>query len=189
MMTQRMHPNTLRSGQVVLVVIDMQEAFRAATQEFDIVAGRIATMVQAARLLGVPTLVTEQVPQKLGRTVKPILDVLPENVRIVDKTAFSSCGAPAFIDQLVALPARQALVCGLESHVCVNQTVHDLLARSIQVHLLVDCVTSRTQENRELGIRKMLASGAVPCGVEMALFELMRDAQHEQFRAVQRLVR
>jgi nicotinamidase-related amidase len=188
-MADPVHPHLLQSGQVALVVVDVQDAFRPAIADLDSIAQRIATMVQAANLLKIPVLVTEQYPQRLGRTVKEILDVLPPDLRIVDKTAFSCCGASAFMDQLAATKARQVLVCGIEAHVCVNQTVHDLLARDYQPHLLLDCISSRTRENRQIGIDKMRASGAIPSSVELALFELMRDAKHEQFKAVQKLIK
>jgi len=81
------------------------------------------------------------------------------------------------------------MVCGIEAHICVNQTVHDLLADSFRVHLLTDCVTSRKLPDRKAATRKMQMSGAILSTVEMALFELMRDAKHEQFKAIQRLIR
>jgi isochorismate hydrolase len=170
------HPNTLKLGETALVVVDMQEAFRPAVADFETVTVRIATAVQAAKLLGVPVLATEQVPSKLGKTVDPIAQALPESAKIVDKTAFSCCGAGAFMDQLAKTGAKQVIVCGLETHVCVNQTVHDLLAGGYQA-------------NRELGIAKMLKSGAIGSGLEMALFELMRDSRHEQFRAVSKMIK
>ncbi len=183
------HSNTLKVEETVLVVVDMQEAFRPAVLEFEIIAARIATAVQAAKLLGVPVLATEQAKAKLGKTVDEVSGALPQGAQIVDKTAFSCCGSGAFMEQLARTSAKQVIVCGLETHVCVNQTVHDLLAGGYQVHLLTDCVTSRTAANRELGIAKMLQSGAIGSGLEMALFELMRDAKHEQFRAISRMIK
>jgi nicotinamidase-related amidase len=188
-MEERVHRNVLTVGEAALVVVDMQEAFRAEVLEFDAVAGRIATAVEAAKLLGVPVLATEQVRAKLGKTVDAVAGALPVGAEIVDKTAFSCCGSGAFMEQLAKTGAKQVMVCGLETHVCVNQTVHDLLAGGYQVHLLTDCVTSRTEANRELGIAKMLKSGAIGSGLEMALFELMRDARHEQFRAVSKMIK
>ena len=92
-------------------------------------------------------------------------------------------------DQLRAAGISQVVVCGLETHICVNQTTHDLLDRGFSVHLLSDCVVSRTKKNRRIGLRKMLASGAIPSSIEMALFEMMRDASHEKFKDIQRLVK
>jgi nicotinamidase-related amidase len=85
--------------------------------------------------------------------------------------------------------ARQVLICGLEAHICVNQTVHDLLAAGLQVHLITDCITSRDPRNKVLALARMQACGAIPSSVEMALFELMRDARHQGFRDIQKLIK
>jgi nicotinamidase-related amidase len=184
-----LHENTLDRGRAALVVVDMQESFRQPIPDFAEVAARIALVAHAARLLGVPVIVTEQYPKGLGRTAGEIRAVLPEDFEPVEKTAFSSCGAGEFVSRLEATRARQTLVCGIETHICVNQTAHDLLARGYQVHLLTDCVSSRAAQNREVGLAKMLQSGALPSSTELALFELLRDAGHEQFKTIQKLIK
>jgi nicotinamidase-related amidase len=183
------HQNTLQLTQSVLAIIDMQDAFRSKIPHFAEIAGRIAIMVQGARLLGLPILVTEQYPKGLGHTAPEIASVLPESLEIIEKTTFSSCGAEQFQSQLERSAAKQVIVCGIEAHICVNQTVHDLLAKGFQVHLLTDCTGSRNLNDRKAATRKMQTSGAIPCSVEMALFELMRDAKHEQFKAIQELIK
>jgi nicotinamidase-related amidase len=183
------HENTLDAAQTALVIIDMQEAFRASISEFAETSVRIALMAHAAQLLGVPIIVTEQYPKGLGRTAGEIRAVLPDALEPIEKTAFSSCGAPEFGAELERHGARQVLICGIEAHVCVNQTTHDLLARGYQVHLLTECINARSAHNRQAGLAKMQQSGALPASIEMALFELMRDAAHEQFKAVQKLIK
>jgi nicotinamidase-related amidase len=183
------HENVLDSDAAVVVVVDLQEAFRQPIFEFDRIVARTATVVQAARLLNLPVLATEQYPQKLGATVPEITSVLPDGVAIVDKTAFSCCGASVFMEQLERLRRRQVVLCGIETHVCMSQTAHDLLARGYQVHVLADCTSSRTPQNREIGLAKMTRSGALPSSSEMALFELMVDARHEHFRGISKLVK
>ncbi|HEX9917814.1 MAG TPA: isochorismatase family protein [Pyrinomonadaceae bacterium] len=183
------HENTLDAAETALVIIDMQEGFRSAMPDFAEVSVRIALMAHAAQLLGLPVLVTEQYPKGLGQTAGEIRAVLPAAFRFIEKTAFSSCGAQTFVGELERVRARHVLVCGIEAHVCVNQTTHDLLARNYQVHLLTECITSRAPHNRETGLAKMQQSGAFPSSIEMALFELMRDAAHEQFKAVQKLIK
>lgn len=183
------HENALDPARSALVIIDVQEAFRTAIADLERMAARIAVAARGAQLLGLPVVVTEQYPKGLGRTVEEIRTALPPELEPIEKTAFSSCGAQEFVSRLEATGARQVLVCGIEAHVCVNQTTHDLLARGLQVHLLTDCVSSRTEQNRQAGLDKMLRSGAIPSSLEMALFELLRDARHEQFKAVQKLVR
>jgi nicotinamidase-related amidase len=167
----------------------MQEAFRTRIPDFSKVAERIALMVQAAKLLHVPIIVTEQYPKGLGHTAPEIAAVLPDAIEIIEKTTFSSCGAVQFQSQLEQVAAKQVLVCGIEAHICVNQTVHDLLARGFVVHLLTDCISSRHVNDCQTASRKMQGSGAILSSVEIALFELMRDSRHEQFKAIQGLIK
>ena len=183
------HQNTLDLTQSAFVIIDMQDAFRTKVAGFTEIAERIAVMVAGAKLLNLPIIVTEQYPKGLGHTVSEIKEALPESIEIIEKTTFSSCGVQAFADQLERAGAKQVLVCGIEAHVCVNQTVHDLLARGFQVHLLTGCILSRQPHDRRVALRKMQVSGAILSTVEMALFELMRDAKHEQFKAIQGLIK
>lgn len=184
-----MHPNILHPNGAVLIVIDVQEAFRHVIPEFEAVAVQISTAVRGFLTLGVPVLVTEQYPKGLGHTAEEIKLVLPDDAEIFEKSAFSACGAGAFAARLDELNIKQAVICGLEAHICVNQTAHDLLDRGIQVHLLTDAVCSRFEINRAVGVAKMQAGGVITSSVEMALFELMRDAKHEQFKEIQRLIR
>jgi nicotinamidase-related amidase len=183
------HQNTLNLEQAALAIVDMQEAFRTSIANFTQTAERIAIMVQGAKLLDLPILVTEQYPKGLGHTAAEIASVLPDGIEIVEKTSFSSCGAGPFRSELERRVTKQVLVCGIEAHICVNQTVHDLLSEGFQVHLLTDCVSSRNLADRKAATRKMQDSGAIFSTVEMALFELMRDAKHEQFKAIQKLIK
>ena len=183
------HENTLELRRAALAVVDVQESFRPHVPDFAELAARVALVAHAARLLGVPVVVTEQYPKGLGRTAAEIAAVLPADFEPVEKTAFSSCGAGEFVARLERAGARQVLLCGVEAHVCVNQTAHDLLARGYQVHVLTDCVSSRAEQNRRVGLDKMFRSGALPSTTELALFELMRDARHEQFKAIQKLIK
>jgi nicotinamidase-related amidase len=183
------HQNTLELTRSGLLIIDMQEAFRSNIADFTQTAERISVAVRAANLLHLPVFVTEQYPKGLGHTAAEIAQVLPEQTDIIEKTAFSSCGAHQFQSQLENARVKQVLVTGIEAHICVNQTVHDLLASGFQVHLLTDCITARKQNDKAAAFRKMEISGALPSSIEMALFELMKDAKHEQFKAIQGLIK
>ena len=183
------HENTLDAAETALVVVDMQEAFRHSIHEFEQIASRISMAIRGFQILNLPVIVTEQYPKGLGSTAGEIRAVLPDALEPIEKTAFSSCGAAEFVAALEHTGARQVLVCGIEAHVCVNQTTHDLLARGLQVHLLTECINSRSAHNRETGLAKMQQSGALPSSIEMSLFELMRDAAHKQFKAVQKLIK
>lgn len=183
------HPKILDPAKTVLVVIDVQEAFRSAIPDFALVASRIAMAVRGFQILEVPILVTEQYPKGLGRTAEEILLSLPDNFEVIEKTAFSACGASDFVGKLKKLGSHQIVICGVETHVCVNQTAHDLLDAGFEVHLLTDCVASRFEHDKEAGLSKMYASGAEPSSFEMALFELMRDSTHEKFKEIQAIIK
>jgi nicotinamidase-related amidase len=175
---------TLDRARTALVVIDVQEAFAKAVEGFDAVAEQTTVLVQGAKVLELPVLVTEQYPRGLGETVAPVREALGEDVERLSKTVFSAVRAEGF-----DLEGRdQALVCGVETHVCVNQTAHDLLAGGVEVHVAIDAVGSRTAANRELGLRKMEKSGAILTSVETALFELLGEAGSDEFKTIQKLV-
>jgi nicotinamidase-related amidase len=184
-----LHKNTLDAAHTALAIIDMQESFRSPISHFAETAASIALMAHAAQLLSIPVIVTEQYPKGLGHTANEIKAVLSPSLKVIEKTAFSSCGAREFEAELESAQALHVLICGIEAHICVNQTTHDLLERGYRVHLLTDCITARTEQNRQIGLSKMQQSGALPSSTEMALFELLRDAKHEQFKAIQRLIK
>ncbi|MFN0280228.1 MAG: isochorismatase family protein [Pyrinomonadaceae bacterium] len=172
-----------------LVVVDIQEAFRQVIPDFATIAKRASVAVRGFQILGVPVIVTEQYPKGLGRTADEIKQILPEDFEAFEKTVFSSCGAKHFVSRLEEFGSKQIVLCGLETHVCVNQTAHDLLERGFQVHVLCDCVTSRFEYNRLAGLAKMRRSGVIESSIEMALFELMLDAKHEKFKEIQSLIK
>jgi nicotinamidase-related amidase len=178
----------LDRGRAALAVIDVQEAFRPAVLDFDQVVRNVGVLVQGARILGLPVLVTEQYPKGLGATVPEVAEHL-EGIPRMEKVAFSALEADGFWAELNEGERDQVLLCGIESHVCVNQTAEDLLADGREVHVAKDAVTSRTAENRELGLHKMERGGAVATSVETALFELLRAAGTPEFKEIQRLIR
>ncbi|CAN5378358.1 hydrolase [soil metagenome] len=183
------HPKILNKENTALVVVDFQEAFRFPINDFAQIASRISVAVRGFQILNLPIIITEQYPKGLGRTAEEILFSLPPEFEFIEKTAFSSCGASAFMEKLRETGASQIVLCGLETHVCINQTAHDLLSENFEVHILEDCVSSRFSRDKETALRKMQINGVVPSCVEMALFELMRDSKHEQFKEIQNLVK
>ena len=182
------HPALLDRRRAALVVIDMQEAFRRIIPDFDQITERIALLVQSAKLLNLPTVVTEQYPKGLGRTVEEIANHLPEDSVPIEKLSFSACGVQEFDLRLRELHTEQVIICGIEAHICVSQTAHDLLHNGYQVHLLSDAVSARLLQNREVAINKMARAGAVISSVEMALFELC-PAGTPEFKQMQSLVK
>lgn len=183
------HPRILDKNEAALVVVDFQEAFRAAVSDFPLAVSRASLAVRGFQTLNLPVIVTEQYPKGLGRTAEEILFALPDDFQVTEKTTFSSCGARAFKEKLEEFGASQIVLCGLETHICVNQTAHDLLTDGYEVHILTDAVASRFEIDKQTALRKLEASGVVPSTVETALFELLRDSRHEQFKQIQSLVK
>jgi nicotinamidase-related amidase len=171
----------LARDRAALVVVDVQEGFRPYAS-FAAVAAACAKLVHGARILGLPALVSEQYPKGLGHSVEEL--GLQDEPRI-EKTVFSAARADGF--ELGA--AQQAIVCGIETHVCVSQTVHDLLARGVEVHVPADAVGSRHQLDYQRALERMQRAGAVVTTVEAALFELLERAGAPEFKAVQGLIK
>jgi nicotinamidase-related amidase len=167
-----------------LIVVDVQEGFRKAVPGFDQVTKATATLIEGANIIGVPVVPTEQYPKGLGETVPEVAEHLPEGTQPLEKVCFSAADAEGF-----DLGSRdQALVCGIETHVCVNQTALDLLGSGVEVQVAEDAVGSRTDENKRIGLQKMEKAGAVMTSVETALFELLGRAGTEEFKRVQKLI-
>jgi nicotinamidase-related amidase len=183
------HPRLLDRDAAVLVVIDVQEAYRSVLHEYDRVARAVATIVQGAVALGVPVLATEQYPKGLGHTVAGVAEYFPRGLVPIEKLSFSCCGTPLFLSELACLRRRQVILTGIETHACVNQTAHDLIAAGYAVHAPHDATSSRRPEEYAIGWEKMVAAGVVPATVESALLELLRTAEAPEFKTVQRLIR
>ena len=170
----------LNRDRAALVVIDVQEGFRPY-ESFAGVASACAKLVQAARILDVPRVVSEQYPKGLGHTAP---EVGLEDEPTIEKSVFSAARADGF-----DLGGRdQVVVCGIETHVCVSQTVHDLLERGIEVHIPADAVGSRHAIDYERGLERLERAGAVVTTVEAALFELLERAGTPEFKTVQKLI-
>jgi len=183
------HRNLLTQQNAALIVVDIQEGFRPIIADFNKIAERAAKMIRGCTILGVPVFVTEQYPKGLGETAAEIKSVFDDGTGVFEKTTFSSCGAESFVAGLTERGIEQVMICGLETHICVNQTAHDLLESGLQVHVLSDCVTSRFEYNRLAGLTKMQSSGVIESSIEMALFELIRDSRHEKFKEIQSLIK
>jgi nicotinamidase-related amidase len=167
-----------------LVIVDVQEGFRPAVLDFDRVTRNAGVLAQGARALGLPLVVTEQYPKGLGATAPEVAEHI-DGAQPLEKTVFSAARADGF-----DLGGRdQALICGIETHVCVWQTAGDLLGQGVEVHVVRDAVSSRTEENRELGLARMEGAGAVVTSVETALFELLGEAGGPEFKTIQGLIK
>ena len=174
----------LSRDNAVVVVVDVQEGFRPVVKDFEETATACGRLVQGANALGVPVVASEQYPKGLGATVPEVAGHL-SGVAPVEKTCFAATEADGF-----DLGGRkQAIVCGIESHICVWQTAQGLIDQGVEVHVARDAVSSRTEDNRALGVELIERAGGSPTSVETALFELLGAAGSDEFKQVQRIIK
>ncbi|WP_298440097.1 hydrolase [Geobacter sp.] len=179
----------LDRNQAVLVVIDVQEKLCLAMDQ-EVLAQltrNTGILLEAARELGIPVIATEQYVKGLGCTVPELREKFEGSA--YEKMAFSCCGDQAFLNRLAELGRKQVIVTGMETHVCVLQTVLELRERGYHVHLVKDAVMSRKKGNWKVGINAAAAAGAVVTSTEAALFQLLRVAGTEEFKKLSKLVR
>lgn len=173
----------LTTDKTVLVVIDMQGKLAQSMHCRELLFENVQKIIKGAQVLGMPMLMTEQNPKGLGPTIPEIADLVP-GVRRIPKLSFSCCGDESFSKELSGLQRRQVLLSGIEAHVCLYQTTVDLVASGYEVHVLADAVSSRTAENKAIGLQKMKDAGAGITSVEAALFELLRVAEGPAFKQI-----
>ena len=172
----------LTAAGTVLLLVDFQQRLVPAIHDSETVVARAVRLAEAAQLLGVPVCATEQYPAGLGPTVAELAGH-PQNV--VAKTRFSGVADPT----LLPPTAREVVVTGVEAHVCVLQTVAELLESEHRVVVVADAVGSRDPADRDAALERMRGHGAEVVTSEMVLFEWLRDSTHPRFREVQKLLR
>lgn len=170
----------LKPETTVFLLCDVQEKFRAAIYKFGTVVSGAQRMVRAANELSIPVIVTEQYPKGLGNTVAEI-DV--SKATVVAKTDFSMI-VPDVRVKLDELKPKDAVIFGLEAHVCVQQTTLDLLEQGCNVHLCVDAVSSSAPTERACGLHRCAGAGAFLTTTESVMFELIRSKDHPNFKAI-----
>lgn len=178
----------LKAEQAVLVIVDVQGRLASLMHNKDDFFKNVRRMIDGAKVLNIPILWNEQLPDKLGKTVPEVADGL-QGMAPLEKSSFSCCGNPAFLSRLKESGRRQILLVGMETHVCVYQTVLDLIPAGYEVHLVVDAVSSRSPENRQIGIEAMRDLGARITSVEMSLFEIQGVAEGEKFKQIIQIVK
>ncbi len=178
----------LRADQCVITLVDVQGKLARLMHHSDDLLVQLQRLLRGARLFDIPVIWVEQVPDKLGPTAEELQPLL-EGLTPISKHSFGCYGEPAYREALEKTRREHVVVCGIESHVCVYQTVANLLRARYAVHTVEDAISSRTKENRRLGLDRMRALGATPTSVEMLLFEFQQEAQGPLFREMARLFR
>ena len=189
MIASKQHPNLLNSESTILVVVDVQEVFRPHLFQAKRTVDNICKLVKGFGVLRLPVMSATQNMEKLGDLMQEVKDLLPPLMPPFDKVCFSCFSDPAFRSELERSGRKQVVLCGVESHVCVCQTAHELIAAGFQVHVAVDAVSSRTDANCKLGIERMRQGGALVASVETVLLELLRQASTPEFREIQQIIK
>lgn len=184
-----MKKNILDIETSLLLIIDIQERILQAQFNKEKIVKNSLILIKAAKILDIPIIVSEQYPKGLGLTIPEIKEILPEKTAFFEKTAFSCCYQDSFKDLLKSFNKKQLIICGMESHVCVYQTVFDLISLDYETYLIHDAISSRKEYEYNTGIEKMVSYGAILNCTEMALLELLKSAGHPQFKAVQNLIK
>jgi len=181
-------PSDLTPEDTALLCIDYQERLLPTIFEREEIVKNATIMIRAAKVLGIPIVVTEQYSKGLGKTVKPVADALGD-YDAIEKVHFSSFGSEEFTSHLTGAGRTNLLVMGVEAHVCVCQTVLEALRRNFKVYVLEDATSSRTERNRQIAFERMRAAGAYPASTEMVIFELLSKAGTPEFKEILKFVK
>ena len=171
-----------------LVVIDIQEKLHKLMFNRDQVETNSAILIKVAHALNIPILWCQQVPAALGPTIQPLASLLTDQSPF-DKVTFSCWGDEAFAAKVEEIKPRTAILCGIETHVCVFQTAMNLIEKGVDVHVIADATSSRANENKQIALHRMAKAGVTLSVTEMCLFELLRTSKHEKFRELAKLIK
>lgn len=172
-----------------LMIVDVQEKLLPLVERSEEIIVGMQLMIEAAKLIGLPIVVTEQYPKGLGKTVGPIKSMLPDDQLYIAKTAFSGWQEPAVREHVRDLGRPQWLLVGIETHVCVLQTARDMQAAGMDVAVINDAVSSRSIFDFSSAIAELRDLGVRLPSVETMIFELVADSTHQQFKAISRLLK
>ncbi len=178
----------LQIDKTALVLVDIQNNLARVMSGKEELFDNLAKLVQGAKVLDIPILWMEQVPEKLGSTIDQLAELLYDN-RPISKSSFSCCGNEEFREKVDLLEQTQYLVAGIECHVCVYQTVMDLMEMGKETYIVADATSARTVENKQIGIDRMVSEGAILTSVEMALFEILAKAEGGKFKEMVKIVK
>jgi nicotinamidase-related amidase len=178
----------LKIDNTFLLLIDMQERLYHAMHGKDDLLGNVRKLVMGIRAFGIPIVMSEQYPEGIGKTIPEVAQLLPDTPGI-RKMSFSCCADAECSAAIAATGRRQALIAGIEAHVCVYQTSMDLLEKGYEVQVAADAVSSRSPRNRDIGLEKMRDAGIAITSVEIALFELLKTAEAEKFREISKILK
>lgn len=178
----------MNKNDTLFIVVDFQEKLMPVMSDKESLEEKTCRLAEGMKVLGIPHIVTQQYTKGIGETIPSIAEAVGPFTAI-DKISFSCLGNEEFAQQLEAAGRRTAVVCGIEAHICLQQTVLQLLDLGYQVYVPADCVSSRSPRDREQSLARMAAAGAVVTTYESILYELLRDAKAPEFKAISKIVK
>ena len=167
----------------ILLIVDIQERLATVMKERERVVRNNLHLIELAKMINLPIVVTEQNPKGLGRTGEELHSALPA-YQPIEKTSFNCCGEPSFVAEMRKLGRKKIILTGMETHICVLQTATGLLQDGFMPHVVQDAICSRTEENWRTGIEFMRDAGAVVTCTETVLFQLLKVAGTEEFKKI-----
>ena len=171
-----------------ILLIDIQEKLIPAINRNQELVSNIKKLIAGAQVLELPIIWCEQIPDKIGATLPEIAELMPKNSPI-SKDTFSALENEEVTKKLQGIDRSQIIVAGIEAHICVEQSACRLLEQGYEVHIAADCISSRTAENCEIGLKKMLNAGAEITCVESALFEMLKVAKGDKFKQILKIIK
>ena len=172
----------------IALIIDIQERLFPVMVEKEKLLSNCKTLIQGLNELKIPQIISQQYTKGLGNTLEEIKSIIPD-FEFIEKRDFSCCDEPIILNKLKHLKAKNVILCGIESHVCVLQTAVDLKEAGLNPIVVMDCVSSRTIENLELAKERFRFEGIMMTSYESILFELTRSSAASEFRAISKLVK
>lgn len=171
----------LTDNNTCLLVVDIQEKLFPFIQNKYKVLDKVKKLLMFAKIVELPVMVTEQNPRGLGKTIREIREVIPD-IAAIEKYAFNCCGEVNFIEFLNAKEMKNIITVGIETHICVTQTVLDLLSKGFHVHVIADAIGARGELDHNAGINRMQKAGAVISTAEMMMYEYLKSSKHPKFK-------
>lgn len=173
----------------IALIIDIQSKLLPHIYKNELLIESNVRLIKGLKLLGVPIIITEQYPKGLGETDKSVIEALGDAYQPIIKDTFSCFGCETFIDKLKQLGRKNVIVTGIETHICVMQTVRDLIANDFNPFIVADCVSSRKKHDKKYGLKRMFREGALPATYESVLMEIAHTSKHPDFKELSKIIK
>lgn len=175
----------------ICVAVDLQERLLPAMYESKTVEENNVRLLKGMKVLGIPTIVTQQYTKGIGETVSSVKEALGdvENFEHIEKTSFSCMDEPEFVKAIESFDKGTVILTGIEAHICVEQTALDLIKEGYNVALVTDCIQSRNPQNKERSIMRLANAGVIITTYESVLYELLKNSKAPEFKAISAIVK